>query len=79
MLASQVSSKSQEKQLRIAAKVGGPQLESCFFIFFLFVDGKVVFDFLSFKVGRLLAREGGNCEEVVSSPENFFTSCTCLS
>ena len=71
MLASQFSSKSQEKQLRIAAKVGGPQLEGCFLFYFLFVDGKVVFDFLSFKVGRLLAREGGNCEEVVSSPEKM--------
>ena len=33
--------------------------------------GRLLLIFLSFKVGRLLAREGGNCEEVVSSPEKI--------
>ena len=33
--------------------------------------GRLLLIFFSFKVGRLLAREGGNCEEVVSSPEKI--------
>ena len=44
---------------------------AAFLFFSLFVDGKVAFNLFSFKVGRLLAREGGNCEEVVSSPEKI--------